>query len=48
MSERYDKVKDDVDFRRMWAEKCGIGFDLPSNVPMIPKIVKIDEAAKAA
>jgi hypothetical protein len=48
MSELYDKIKDDVGFRRIWAEKWGVGFDLPANVPMIPNIAKINEAEKAA
>jgi integrase len=39
MSDLYDKVRHDVGFRREWAERCGIGFDLhPLVVPMIPKI----------
>jgi len=38
MSDVYDKVKYDVAFRREWAEKCGIGFDLlPLVVPNVPK-----------
>ena len=32
MSDFYDKIKEDVVFRRMWAEKCGFGFELPSVV----------------
>jgi hypothetical protein len=30
MSDLYDKIKEDVAFRRKWAERCGFGFDLPS------------------
>jgi hypothetical protein len=30
MSELYDKVKENVAVRKEWAEKCGIGFELPS------------------
>lgn len=38
MSDLYDKVKYDVGFRREWAEKCGIGFELfPLVVPNVPK-----------
>lgn len=48
MSDLYDKVKEDVEFRRVWAERCGFGFDLPSVVPNVPKIEENDEAAKAA
>jgi integrase len=45
MSDVYDKVRDDVGFRREWAERCGVGFDLrPLVVPMIPKIDVKDEA----
>jgi integrase len=48
MSDLYDKIKEDVEFRRVWAEKCGFGFDLPSVVPNVPKTEENDEAAKAA
>ena len=27
MSDLYDKVKEDVEFRRKWAERCGFGFE---------------------
>jgi integrase len=37
MSDLYDKIKEDVEFRRKWAEKCGFGFKLPSVVPNVPK-----------
>lgn len=38
MSDLYDKIKEDVAFRREWAEKCGIGFELfPLNVPNVPR-----------
>jgi len=37
MGDPYDKVKEDVEARKEWAEKCGFGFELPSVVPMIPK-----------
>ncbi len=48
MSDLYDKIKEDVEFRRKWAEKCGFGFKLPSVVPNVPKIEEKDEARKAA
>ncbi len=48
MSDRYDKIKEDVKFRREWAEKAGFGFKLPSVVPNVPKIEEKDEAKKAA
>lgn len=37
MSDRYDKIKEDVTFRRTWAEKCGFGFELPAVVPNVPR-----------
>jgi integrase len=48
MSDLYDKIKHDIAFRREWAERCGIGFELPSVVPNVPKIKAKDEAEKAA
>jgi integrase len=48
MSDLYDKIKEDVTFRRKWAERCGFGFELPSVVPNVPKIVQKPAAAKAA
>jgi integrase len=37
MDDLYDKIKEDVQFRKTWAEKCGFGFELPSVVPNVPK-----------
>jgi integrase len=37
MGDLDDKIKEDAAFRKMWAEKCGFGFELPSVVPMVPK-----------
>jgi hypothetical protein len=48
MSDLYDKVKEDVGFRRKWAERCGFGFELSSVVPNVPKIVQKSGSAKAA
>jgi integrase len=48
MDDLYDKIKEDVPFRKMWAEKCGFGFELPSVVPNVPKIAEKDETQKAA
>src|ERR1035441_9221156 len=28
MDDLYDKIKEDVQFRKMWAEKCGFGFEI--------------------
>ncbi len=38
MDDLYDKVKDNVEFRKKKAEEYGIGFNLPSIVPNVPKI----------
>ena len=48
MSDLYDKIREDVPFRKMWAEKSGFGFELPSVVPNVPKKEDQLEAAKAA
>jgi len=48
MSDLYDKIKEDVAFRRKWAERCGFGFDLASVVPNVPKTEEKAEAEKAA
>ena len=38
MGDLYDKIKEGVNFRKEWAERCGFGFKLPSVVPNVPKI----------
>jgi hypothetical protein len=48
MSDLYDKIKEDVAFRKKWAEQCGFGFELPSVVPNVPKKAAKTKAAKAA
>ncbi|MGB6473959.1 MAG: hypothetical protein WBF04_07735 [Candidatus Sulfotelmatobacter sp.] len=48
MSDLYDKIKEDLAFRRKWAEQCGFGCELPSVVPNVPKKEDQSEAAKAA
>lgn len=48
MTDLYDKIKEDVQFRKMWAERCGFGFELPSVVPNVPKIAEKAEAQKVA
>jgi hypothetical protein len=48
MDDLYDKIKEDVQFRRKWAEQCGFGFELPSVVPSEPKCTENSEAAVAA
>jgi hypothetical protein len=48
MSDLYDKIKEDVPFRKKWAAQCGFGFELPSVVPNVPKKAVKTKAAKAA
>jgi hypothetical protein len=48
MSDLYDKSKEDVAFRRKWAERCGFGFQVPSVVPNVPKCTEKTEVAIAA
>ena len=48
MDDLYDKIKEDIQFRKMWAEQCGFGFELPSVVPSVPKCTENAEAAVAA
>jgi hypothetical protein len=48
MSDHYDKIKEDVKFRKEWAEKCGLGFKLPSVVPNVPKMEENALIATAA
>jgi len=40
MGDLYDKIKEDVEFRREMAEKCGFGIKLPSVVPNVPNVPK--------
>ncbi len=47
MSDLYDKIKEDVVFRRKWAERCGFGFELPSVVPNVPKTAEKPESSKS-
>jgi hypothetical protein len=48
MSDLYDKIKEDVPFRKLWAEKCGFGFELSEVVPNVPKNEEKDGAMEAA
>ena len=48
MSDLYDKIKEDVQFRKAWAERCEFGFELPSIVPNVPKKQVDSKSAKAA
>ncbi|MGA2646954.1 MAG: hypothetical protein ABSF15_19755 [Candidatus Sulfotelmatobacter sp.] len=47
MSDLCDEIKEDVAFRREWAERSGFGFELPSVVPNVPKRTEEADAAKA-
>jgi hypothetical protein len=43
MSDLYDKVRRDVAKRKEWAEKAGIGFDLPvKTAPVAPNAPKTE------
>jgi hypothetical protein len=48
MSDLYDKIKEDVAFRRKWAERCGFGFQLLSVVPNVPKCTEKTDVPIAA
>ena len=48
MSDLYDKIKEDVPFRKKWAGQCGFGFELPSVVPNVPKKEDETKAVRAA
>jgi integrase len=48
MDDLYDMVKDNAAFRKKKAEEYGFGFELPSVVPNVPKIVKKTKLKKAA
>ena len=38
MGDLYDKIKEDLEFRREWAERCGFGFSLSAVVPNVPRM----------
>jgi integrase len=48
MGDLYDKIKEDVAFRREWAERAGFGFTLPSVVPNVPRMEEKVAAEEAA
>jgi len=48
MSDLYDKIKEDIQLRKEWAERSGFDFELPSVVPNVPKIAEKNELQKAA
>jgi hypothetical protein len=46
MSDRYDKIKEDVAFRKQVAERSGIEFELPPSIaPILTEQVEIVSAA---
>ena len=47
MRDLYDKIWEEVAFRKMWAGKSGFGFELPSVVPNVPRKEDQSEAAKS-
>ena len=40
MDDLYDKIKEDVQFRRKWAEQCGFGFELPYRCAECPEMYR--------
>jgi hypothetical protein len=38
----HDKIKEDFQFRHKWAEKAGLGLQLPRVVPAVPRIAEKD------
>jgi hypothetical protein len=49
MDDKYDKIKQDVRFRKEVAERCGFGFELPLIVPNVPNgaaEVEVESAAE--
>jgi hypothetical protein len=46
MTYLYDKVSEDKQFRLEWAEKCGIGFELPEfGLLIVPKVLNVPRFA---
>ena len=48
MDDLYDMVKDNVAFRKKKAEECGIGFELPSVLSIVPNVPKTQSKSKSA
>jgi len=48
MTDLYDKIKDDLPFRRAKAEEVGIGFEISPIVPNVPKSASKTAARIAA
>jgi len=48
MDDLYDKVREDVQFRRQMAERAGLGYKLPCLVvPVVPRIQDAEIALTA-
>jgi hypothetical protein len=47
MDDLCDKIKEDVQFPKMWAKRCGFCLELPSVVSNVLKIGKTTEAQAA-
>lgn len=47
MSDRYDKIREDLAFRKDVAERAGFGFELPV-VPSVPSVAETTDSAIAA
>jgi hypothetical protein len=48
MGDLYDKIREDVGFRREVAERSGFGFRLPSIVPNVPSFAENVEMENTA
>ncbi len=48
MDDLYDMVKDKATFRKKKAEECGIGFELPSLLSIVPNVPKTHSKSKSA
>jgi hypothetical protein len=48
MTDLYDKIKDDLAFRKVKAEEVGIGFEIGPIVPNVPKSASKEAARIAA
>jgi integrase len=47
MSDHYDKIREDVAFRREVAERVGIGFELPKT-PLVPSVGNVPSSGEKA
>ena len=48
MDELYDKIKEDAEFRRECAERCGFGFQLPPVVPSVLNVPRMEEMSPSS